>query len=63
MEKVIFDKENKICQELSHKNGGKCNWGECDKCGVIPLLHKLYSGEIVENEENVKKLRKEILNS
>jgi hypothetical protein len=36
MKKEIFDREISICQEFSENNNGKCNWGECDKCGVTP---------------------------
>lgn len=46
MNKETFDKEISMCRELSQKNSGKCNWGECKKCGVIPLLYKLGRGEI-----------------
>jgi hypothetical protein len=62
MEKEVFEKEIAICKKLSQKNGGKCAWGECDKCGVIPLLFKLGKGEFYENEEELKKLRDGILN-
>ncbi|MFA7702799.1 MAG: hypothetical protein WCX80_05090, partial [Patescibacteria group bacterium] len=57
MEKEIFDREISMCRELSKKNNGKCNWGECDKCGVIPLLYKLSKGEIVEKEDEVRELK------
>lgn len=58
MRKEIFDKEIMMCRELSKKNGGKCNWGECAKCGVVPLLHKLFNGRIYEKEDEVKELKK-----
>jgi len=58
MDKEIFEKEIAMCQELSKKNGGKCNWGECEKCGVIPLLYKLGKGEIFEEESEVKELKR-----
>lgn len=61
MEKEIFDKEISMCRKLSHDNGGKCNWGECEKCGVIPMLYKLAKGEIYEKKDEVKKLRKDVL--
>lgn len=44
MDKEIFEKEIEMCRQLSKKNGGKCNWGECKKCGVVPLLYKLGRG-------------------
>ncbi|MBI2459844.1 MAG: hypothetical protein HYV53_04880 [Parcubacteria group bacterium] len=61
MTKEIFEKEIAMCRELSKKNGGKCNWGECEKCGVIPLLYKLGKGEIYEKTDEVKKLKRNIL--
>lgn len=61
MEKEIFDKEISMCRELSRKNNGKCNWGECEKCGVVPLLFKLGKGEIFEAADEVEKLREEVL--
>lgn len=61
MKKEVFEKEISMCKELSQKNGGKCNWGECDKCGVIPLLYKLAKGEIVEKADEVEKLKKVVL--
>lgn len=50
-----------MCQKLSHDNGGKCNWGECEKCGAIPMLYKLAKGEIYEKEDEVKKLKAVVL--
>lgn len=61
MEKEVFEKELNICRELSKKKGGKCAWGECAKCGVIPLLYKLGKGELLENEEDINKIKKEVL--
>ena len=62
MDDEIFQKEISMCKELFRKNRGKCHWGECDKCGVILLLHKLYHGEVIEDEKEVKKFRSNILN-
>jgi len=59
IKKETFEKEIAICRELSKKNGSKCNWGECEKCGVIPLLYKLYSGKLLENKEDIEKIKKE----
>ena len=61
MSHEVFEKELAMCQKLYKKNGGKCNWGECEKCGVIPPLHKLGTGELVENAEDVKSLKDSIL--
>lgn len=63
MEHDVYQKEFAMCQKLFQKNGGKCNWGECATCGVIPLLHKLETGEIVESVEDVKELKKSILHT
>ena len=61
MEQEIFDKEIAICQKLAKKNGGKCAWGECASCGVVPLLYKLGKGEFYENEADIKALKEKIL--
>ena len=55
-----FEKEIVMCQKLSKKNGGKCNWGECKKCGVIPLLYKLFEGKNYEEKHELKELRRMI---
>jgi hypothetical protein len=58
MNKEIFAKEIALCQRLNKKHGGSCAWGECDKCGVIPLLYKLGKGELYEDQaaQDLKKL-------
>ena len=58
----IFEKELNMCKELSQKNGGKCNWGKCENCGVIPLLYKLGKGEIYEKEDAVRELKNKTFN-
>jgi hypothetical protein len=50
-----------MCKKLSRKRGGKCNWGECAKCGVVPLLYKLGKGELYEKEKKIQSLKKTIL--
>lgn len=62
MELEVFERELAMCQELSRKNGGKCSWGACMTCGVIPLLIKLGKGEIVENPIEVSALKRSVLN-
>ena len=57
----IFKKEIAMCKELSKKNGGKCNWGKCKDCGVIPLLYKLGKGKLYEDKDEIGKLRKTTL--
>ncbi len=61
MKKEIFEKEIAMCRDLFRKNGGKCNWGECEKCGVIPLLYKLGKGKLYEDKSDVEKIKKDIL--
>lgn len=61
MDKEIFTKEIAMCRDLNKKNDGRCNWGECDKCGVVPLLYKLGKGEIYEKKEEVQNLKKSVL--
>lgn len=62
MEKEIFEKELTMCKKLSKKNNGRCKWGECEKCGVIPLLYKLGKGEYYDEEDKVKELKKNVFN-
>lgn len=62
MNKEIYEKEIGICRDQSKDSGG-CNWGRCEDCGVVPLLHKLYKGELVEIEEDVKNLKNNLLNN
>jgi len=61
MEKEVFEKEIAMCQKLFKKNGGKCKWGECEKCGVVPLLYKLGKGEFYENKDEIEKIKKSVL--
>jgi hypothetical protein len=61
MEKEVFEKEIAMCQKLSKKNDGKCNWGECEKCGVVPLLYKLGKGEFYDNKDGIEKIKQSVL--
>ena len=63
LSKHIFKKEIAMCQKLSKKNKGHCNWGKCKDCGVIFLLEKLYKGKLIEDKNEIKKFRKKILNT
>ena len=60
MDQETFEKELDMCRRLSGENGGRCNWGECAHCGVIPLLHKLRHGVLLESTEAVESARKEV---
>lgn len=57
----IFQKELSLCKMLSSQNNQKCGWGKCENCGVIPLLYKLHKGELIENPEELKKIKDELL--
>jgi len=59
--KETFENEINMCKKLAHENGNKCNWGECDKCGVIPLLHKLYKGKFLEEKEEIENAKNKII--
>lgn len=59
--KEVFNREIALCREMFQKDGGCC-WGKCKNCGVVPLLHKLYSGKLVDNKKDLKKLRKKLIN-
>jgi len=61
MDQDTFNKETALCRQLASENGGRCNWGECAHCGVIPLLSKLYKDEFIDNPKAVAKLRSEVL--
>lgn len=59
----VFDREIALCKMLHQENGKKCGWGMCAQCGVIPLLYKLYKGQLIEKPEELNKIRKELLES
>lgn len=59
--KEVYEKEVELCRKLSKENGGKCCWGTCESCGVIPCLHKLYKGEVVDAADKVKELKDQFL--
>ena len=49
-----------MCRKLYKKSKG-CKWGKCADCGVVPLLYKLYKGEVIENKRDVNKFRNKVL--
>lgn len=57
----VFKREVELCNKLNRENCGKCCWGICKNCGVIPLLHKLNNGEVIDNENEVVKLKEKFL--
>lgn len=58
--KEVFEQEVALCRKLSEKRGGCC-WGNCENCGVIPCLYKLYKGEVVDDPEKLAELKKKFL--
>jgi hypothetical protein len=59
--KTVFNREVKLCQALSEEGKGKCGWGKCSQCGVIPLLVKFHEGKLLEKKEDLAKARKKYL--
>ena len=60
IKKKVFDREIKLCQMLSKEHRGKCGWGRCKDCGVIPLLYKLYKGKLLEKPAEIRKAKSRI---
>lgn len=60
IKKEVFDREIKLCEILSKKNKGKCGWGKCKDCGVIPFLYKLHRGKLLEKPAEIKKAKSKI---
>jgi hypothetical protein len=59
--KEVFDREIALCEMLAKKHKGKCDWGKCKDCGVIPFLYKLHKGELLEDPIKIKKIKNKIL--
>jgi len=53
-----YKRERELCQQLSKESKGSCGWGKCAECGVLPLLEKLHKGVLVEDEKEIKELKK-----
>lgn len=60
IKKEVFKREIALCQMLSKENKGKCGWGKCNDCGVIPLLWKLYKGQLLEDPAKITKIKNKI---
>ncbi len=58
--KNVFNREIALCRQLSKKGRGKCGWGRCKDCGVIPLLYKLHKGRLLEKPTQIKKAKSKI---
>lgn len=59
--KEVFGREIKLCQMLSKEHRGKCGWGKCKDCGVVPLLIKLYKGQLLEKPSEIKKAKSKLI--
>jgi len=53
----VFERELALCRNLSQENGGRCGWGICKDCGVIPLLYKLHKGELLKNPDKIRRVK------
>jgi len=62
IKKEVFDREIALCKMLAKEHKGKCGWGKCKDCGVIPLLYKLYKGKLLEKPIEIKKVKLKITN-
>lgn len=60
VKKDVFDREIAMCKKLAKENKGKCNWGICKNCGVVPFLHKLHKGQLLENPIEIDKIKNKI---
>jgi hypothetical protein len=58
IDEATYEQERELCQQLSKENGGSCGWGKCADCGVLPFLEKLHKGILVEDEKEIKELKK-----
>lgn len=59
---AVFEREIKLCKNLNKESEGKgCGWGRCKDCGVIPLLYKFHKGVLIEDEKEIKDIKREIL--
>ena len=45
---------------LAKENKGKCGWGKCKDCGVIPFLYKLRKGQLLENPVEIARAKSKI---
>lgn len=59
--KEVFQREIEMCKKLSGENKGRCKWGICKDCGVVPLLIKLHKGILLEDKGEIKKEKAKIL--
>lgn len=60
IKKEVFDREIALCRQLAKENKGKCGWGRCKDCGVIPFLYKLHKGRLLEDPAKIAKIKENI---
>lgn len=60
IKKEVFDREVALCRMLAEKHRGKCGWGKCKDCGVVPFLYKLHKGKLLEKPGEIKKIKNQI---
>jgi hypothetical protein len=60
VDEETFDREMALCKKLSGKHDGKCGWGVCKDCGVVPLLIKLHKGQLLEDDNEIKLAKENI---
>ena len=60
IKKEVFDREVALCKQLAKENKGKCGWGICKDCGVIPFLYKLHKGKLLEKPSEIKRAKSKI---
>ncbi len=61
IKKEVFNREIALCKQLAKENKGKCGWGKCKNCGVIPLLYKLHRGQLLEDSIKITKIKNKII--
>lgn len=59
--KKVFDREVALCRMLSKNKKGKCGWGKCKNCGVVPLLVKLHKAKLLEKFQDINASRRKYL--
>ena len=57
LDRETFEREIALCKQLCRENNGRCHWGECKSCGVIPLLYKLHRGILLEEPQHIDEAR------
>ncbi len=61
IKKPVFEREIFLCRHLAKEKKGRCGWGKCRDCGVIPLLLKLHKGKLLEKKQEITAAKKKML--